>query len=539
VGLLTAIGAAVLLAVDLGAAALSAALARRRGPRAGDALRSALLVALPVLGWVVALLWSGAGERDLGLDLALTAFAALATLVVGWLSGLVSLAGVIGRTGAVPDRGRRFVRPLALVLVPLALAGLVAREVTAARPVEAPAFETAAAPPFVLVGVDGLDADLVAELGSRGGLGSLLDGLERGSTWPYHRARPAAEPPERWTTVTTGLPAERHGVRGAAAESLPGVSTPLGQGRALPAPAAALEALLPTRTVPASAVGRRARTLWEISALGRSTAAVGWWSSWPAGPGTEGGPRSFVVTDRTLPKLLAGAAWDRDTEPESLYGRMAADLSEDREALRDAFAAAFAGVDDERLRALAWESWLIDGHAWRTFRRLWGEGRAAAGFVYLPGLDVLRHRLGPAGGTDAAAVFRIQGALEAYAALLDSILAEAVAIAPGARVVIVADPGRSAPRSEGFVGALGPGIPAACVGEPLGELAIAPTALQLLGFPAAAEMPGRPAEGCLASAPTRPGPVASYGERRPAAAGASSDWDAEMVERLRSLGYIR
>jgi arylsulfatase A-like enzyme len=61
---------------------------------------------------------------------------------------------------------------------------------------------------------------------------------------------------------------------------------------------------------------------------------------------------------------------------------------------------------------------------------------------------------------------------------------------------------------------------------------VAPTVLDLLGFPLSAEMPGR----SLASGPPQQR-IVSYGER--AASGPAPALNREYYETLRSLGYVR
>ena len=73
------------------------------------------------------------------------------------------------------------------------------------------------------------------------------------------------------------------------------------------------------------------------------------------------------------------------------------------------------------------------------------------------------------------------------------------------------------------------------------ERDVAPTVLHLCGLPVSRELVGRVLEAALrpefrAAHPVRQ--VASYG-RPPAARPADSAFDREMLEELRSLGYVR
>jgi hypothetical protein len=483
-----------LFLLDLAAASIAVALARRRGARPGDARRAALLVGLPTLAYLV-LLWSyrlpGAG---LGGDLVFLGLAVLTTLLVARLAGLVSLAGIVGRTGEVPARSRRAASTWVLALVVAAACLVAARALTGSIGEEAPpaSFEISSAPErLVVIGIDGLDADLLEALEPRGAVGRILAGMARSAVFPLTRA-PSAEPPEVWTTLMTGVEPGRHGVISAGVETLPGVRTPL-RGEAGPlALVGALRFLLPTRTVPTTAAGRRHRTLWEIVSLRRPVVAVGWWASWPAVGGEQSG---YVVTDRVLPKLTEGASGDRDTAPPALFRRLAADFPEDREALSAEFR--------------------------------------------LPGLDILRRRLAErTRPDDLAGLIELQEALESYVGWLDGVVGSALEPA-GQETIVAADPGRSArPASEGFLLVRADGAEVGCVGPTLGPLDLAPVALGLAGFPESDEMPGELPPACLEALGPRPSPVATYGRRRVVTERPTSEYDDEMLEHLRSLGYL-
>jgi hypothetical protein len=522
-----------LFALDLVAAGFAAAWARRRGARSSDALRAGLIVAVPVLGYLVVLWARGRPDGRFGEDALFLAASVTTVALVAWLAGLVSLAGIVGRTGEVPDRNRRSALLLLAVLLPVAGAFFVI-------PKTAPPGGSRAIPPsafvpsprtkrLVVVGVDGLDGALVEAATNRGATEHLLALLARGALYPKHRE--PAEPPEVWTTIATGMGAEAHGVRSAGGTRLPGVAAPIAARSGPAAFSAALRFLLPTRTVPASGAGRRVRALWEIAGFAQPSAVVGWWATWPAS-GTEGDPKTgYVVSDRVLAKLLSEGTEDRDTAPASLYARLARDFPAERTAWRANFDARFLELPKDA-RALAWESFLIDTFAWRTTLRLLDDPEVSTSFTYLPGLDILRTRVR---GNPAA-----QDAIDRYLRWLDaSILAELSARSDD-RILLIADPGRSAePDEEGFVAALGGGAVPACVGPPVGDQDIAPIALRLAGLPVSREMQGRAPERCFeGAAPSAPA-LATWGRRGRPAETAASDYDPEMVERLKSLGYLR
>ena len=85
----------------------------------------------------------------------------------------------------------------------------------------------------------------------------------------------------------------------------------------------------------------------------------------------------------------------------------------------------------------------------------------------------------------------------------------------------MADPGLQASGDvEGFVVVAGPDVRRGCVSPRISALDAAPLALDLMGFPASAEMPGRLPAACLVERADRPPRVTTYGLR--AASQASS-----------------
>jgi hypothetical protein len=529
----TIIAGAALFVLDLLAAGLAAAWAARRGARATDALRAGLIVAVPVLAYLVAIWARGPLRAGFAADALFLAGATATAALVAWLAGVVSLAGIVGRTGIVPDRKRRAAGIAIAVLTPIAAAvfmALAAFGSNDSRPIPPSVFPSEPrSQRLLVVGVDGLDGSLVESLADRGATEHLLALLAGGATFAKHR--PPGEPPEVWTTLLTGMSVDAHGVRSAAASRLPGVAAPIAARSGPIALDAALRFLLPSRTVPTSGAGRRVRTLWEIAGLTRPALAVGWWASWPA-RGTEGDPvPGYVVSDRVLAKLLSGSQEDRDTSPPSLYARLERDFRADRTAWRASFDARFAELPKD-VRSLAWESYLIDTFAWTTTLRLLEDPTVATSFTYLPGLDILRTRLLARGDTGAA--------VEAYVRWLDESVFAGLAVRRGERIVLLADPGRGAgPGDEGFVAALGGGAVPRCIGPTIGDLDAAPIVLRLAGLPASVEMLGRVPDRCFEPAGAERPRIGTWGRRGRPVETQASDYDPDMLQRLKSLGYLR
>ncbi len=531
-----------LFVLDLATALGVTLLAGKRGVRssAADPSRSAAVTGIVALGYLLALWWARAGERPIVEDVLFVLVAIPVVVAIGYLAGLVSLAGTVRRTGEVPARrpGRRGIVVVgALIAGTLALTargvlfgGPAPHGLVTVRPSGAPGR-------MVVIGIDGLDGGLVSALAERGALGRLLAALERGATFPLRRIR-TAEPAEVWTTIATGLPADVHGVHGAQMDRLPGVGTTL---RGAVPLWRAWRLVLPLREVPASRGVRRAPAVWEIAAPEVGTAVVGWWATWPApaDTGSTDTAARYVITDRVLTKILTDSSGDRDAAPSALYARARAGFVAESTRLRAEFDQGFASAP-ARLVDWAWESFLIDGFACERLLELLADDRVSAAFVYLPGIDILRHRLGTLDEPAATpAMFASMKVLELYAASLDRRLAPLLE-PTGSTTVIVADAGRtSGSGREGFVSVRGPWAEPSCVGPPISELDVAPLLLRELGFPASLEMPGRAPEACFAPRDAL-GTVPSYGRLPPAERrSATSESDPEVLDRLRSLGYLR
>jgi hypothetical protein len=135
--------------------------------------------------------------------------------------------------------------------------------------------------------------------------------------------------------------------------------------------------------------------------------------------------------------------------------------------------------------------------------------------VYLPSLDVILNRVQ---GDPSA---RLADSIRALEALENTV---SLCLGKGYEVMLAGLPGE---RQSGN-GVIASSAPLRITSA----WDIAPTVLDLLGFPASAEMPGRSGSGTTAEPR-----IASYGRRSPQATPA--DLDPEYYDSLRSLGYIQ
>jgi hypothetical protein len=284
---------------------------------------------------------------------------------------------------------------------------------------------------------------------------------------------------------------------------------------------AAADLLRLTRTRPASSVLRGAKAFWNVaSEKGLRVLVVNWWATWPADR-----VNGQVVTDRALLKLEKGGPPDRETHPEDLLQRLrplaTADVLHDRARRIDGFAVAVA-------RMLHASAPVADLEA-----------------VYLPGLDIVTmQQLGDAADDDDVASLPARmDAVRGHHRFVDELLGGLRADLPSNGVLLlVGDPGRLARQSataEGLLVLSGANVAAGAMAAG-GERDIAPTVLHLLGLPVSDELEGRVLEAALSPAFRATHPVrrvASYGAR-PQGRLRESAFDREMLEELRSLGYI-
>jgi hypothetical protein len=163
--------------------------------------------------------------------------------------------------------------------------------------------------------------------------------------------------------------------------------------------------------------------------------------------------------------------------------------------------------------------------------------------IYLPGLDIAQQTLlGDASRMPLAALEESVTALERYYAFLDALVSPSIATASADRqVFVVTQPGRLY-EGRGLFATIG-GTAGRDVSANGTILDVAPTILHALGLPLSRELDGGVVESLfkpefLAAHPVRH--VETYGLRTAAErTRTGKPLDQEMIDRLRSLGYVR
>jgi hypothetical protein len=338
------------------------------------------------------------------------------------------------------------------------------------------------------------------------------------------RAEPERVPAIVWTTIATGRGPEAHGIQSADSRRIAGLRTPVSldaeRSPFASALGAATDLLRLTRPQPPSATLRSVKTFWNVASdKGLRVGVVNWWATWPADA-----VNGWVVTDRAAFKLEKGGTPDREVHPPEAF---------------DSLRPLLDSAEPERARRL-------DRFHLAAARALRGTAPPDLEALYLPGLDIFTmQHLGEAPASDLAGLdAKLAGVREQYR-LVDGLIGEAVAgLGAGDVLLLVGDPGRLAregsPPAEGLLVLSGGPTAPGDLGTVSGR-DIAPTVLHLLGLPKSRELDGQVLEAALSEAFRRDHPVRlvdSYG-RRPPSRAAQSDFDQDVLEQLKSLGYIQ
>lgn len=415
---------------------------------------------------------------------------------------------------------------------------------------------------ILLIGLDGADWQIIDPWLQEGKLPHLARLKARGA-WANLKAMQPILSPLLWTSVATGRRPEDHGV----VDFL--VRDPATGQR-----------------VPISSRFRKVQALWNIfSEMGRKADVVAWWASWPAEP-----VNGVIVSDRVSyslfgyqsdalnlpgathpPDYLAGLkvklVSDADITLDDVRrfaGITAADFQERRAQIEGPDPRkAYADPVNHLTRILA---------ATRNYHTvtldLLARGQPDLMMVYFQGIDEVCHRFAHmmpprmrmAGEEDYR---RFHGTVEAFYRYQDRLLGEILALAdPKSIVMVLSDhgfkngPGRPTddpPYIEGKPGKwhrlygifvmAGPGVKPGQI-DTVSLLDLAPTVLALAGLPPSREMPGRVLAEAFEPEVARSLPeerVATYevgGNRGAPPAADATAADREMIESLRSLGYI-
>ncbi len=539
--LCTLAGAAITIAaawLSRGAVRLSGAsgprLARVAPAAAGVVVTAACLAYLAL--WWSAINTGPAWSAPVVTSLALAAAVSI-SLVIGHAVAVTVGALLTRESPEIPPTPAAGPRRVAFAFRVGAFAAAAALLVATVRPADpsdlAPSFAVIpTGQRVVVVAIDGVDVSYLERSNVEF---TRLNPLRASATVA---APVEADPARDWTTIATGVPPEAHGISQLELRRVAGLEGSLARSHLASTIAATTDLLRLTKPAIASGLERTEKTFWEVAAeKGLVTTVVNWWATWPAtGPGT-------ILSDRAVLRLEHGGALNAEIAPASLYEQLRARwprLSHQADALAlEAFLDAELMVEDE-LRTLLLRSAKLDA----TVALLASDavlGRSDLLALYLPGLDILHHALSQNPAARATAYRARTMGVVLYYLFLDRLLGRLTG-GDDVLLVLVTQPGRRASTPQGLIATIGPhAARAASVTASLVDLA--PTVLYALGIPASRAIAGKPLtslfdERFVDRVPVRT--VETYG-RRVAAPPAQSGQplDKEMLERLRSLGYVR
>ncbi|HEX5474562.1 MAG TPA: alkaline phosphatase family protein [Vicinamibacterales bacterium] len=506
------------------------------------ALVSAASLAYLTLWWRTANTgWHAAGPTALALVLAVAISLLLGHAVRIATSGVLAAGasqGAIARGREPSWRGTMAAAALAFVAAAVLLVWTAPADAAAD-----------AAPPLTVVStglrvrvvaIDGVDEHVLQQLTGAGQLPAFT-ALLRGAR-AHLAAADTRDPARAWTTIATGEPPAVHGVTALETRRVAGVQGRIagGAGTAGDLVRAATDLLRLTRPAIVRRDERRVKTLWEVAAgAGLRAAVVNWWASWPA-PATGG----VVLTDRAILRLERGGPLDAEIAPAALYDPLRRRWPALRAEAVARAARAFDAIADGPTAAVLKRSAELDATLAAVNAALPGPP-ADLDALYLPGLDIAQHALlggsGEAALAPSALAARLD-ALRAYYAFLDGLLAPAFTPHEGELVVVVMEPGRVDTPGRGLLAIAGPAVVVATSVQAQ-AVDVAPTVVYALGVPVSRELTGHVLTSLFDPAFTQRYPerfVARYG--RPSAHSEprrGHPLDQEMLDRLKSLGYVR
>jgi hypothetical protein len=430
----------------------------------------------------------------------------------------------------------------------------------------------------IVFGIDGADWQVIDPLIAAGRMPSLARVVREGASGPLLSMEPSASP-ALWTTVATGVTPEKHGIhnfvvgvsgREGAVPGEPGEGAHAG---VPPAPRAAARGETAVRPVTSSM--RRAPAFWNIlSRFDRRVGVVGWLVTWPAEPingyvissylpyiynWSTGRPLKGTIVEgiphQTFPEGLVDEVEPLKVRPQDLDAALVGRFFDPGKVgdLRPA--------DQECVTGFRW-SLACDETYRRIGRHLFSRYPVDLFAVYFGGVDVASHRFWKfanpealAYGVRAADAAALGGVIDAYYQYIDGVLGEYLAdLGPADTLVVLSDHGfrpvwdaaRPATsghhRLEGIIALWGRGIAPAGRIEGARLVDVLPTLLVLLDVPLAATLEGRPMTGALEQGFARAHPirrVPDYGLATAPERPDASELDDNVLERLRSLGYIR
>lgn len=404
----------------------------------------------------------------------------------------------------------------------------------------------------LLIGMDGMDPRVIDLLMSEGRLPAFARMRQEGAHGILKSRRPLLSP-VIWTTIATGRTPDEHRI---------GHFTAVNQ--------------VTGEKLPVTSQMRKTKALWNIaSAADRTVSVIGWWATWP--PEAVNGT---VVSDHLCYHFLFEDGFQENpseaaarTYPPGLARKVRPLVQRPGDLTLEEVAPFVNVTSEEFARPFDFQDDL--GHfKWalataRSYKRigleLWEADAPDLMMVYIEGTDSTSHLFGHLfraeglAGELAQQQSRYGRTVEQMYIEADRILGDFMAAMDEDTTLIVVsdhgfqlgllqdDPSRTRDMRrvserfhtpEGIIYMYGNRVRSYTRLQDASILDVAPTVLALLGLPPASDMPGSVLTGALdLPAPVR---VATYetGDEEGTSMAGDPEVDAEIMEKLRSLGYI-
>lgn len=398
-----------------------------------------------------------------------------------------------------------------------------------------------------VIAIDGVDPHLIDELAARNRVPALSRALSGTRAQLVGDQTSASRDPARvWTTIATGQPPAVHGITELETRRVAGVQGTITGGDQSPLSQSlrgATDLLRLTRPSIASGQERKVKTVWEVAAdAGLRTVVVNWWATWPASSHHDG---AVILTDRAVLRLDHGGDLDGEIAPASVYEHLRTrwPIIRQRAVSRAHDTAAPLAWSSAEIREVLMRSANLDAMQLELLRDV-SVPAPDLSAVYLPGLDIAQNAL--LGRREAALApseitARVE-ALQDYYVFLDRLLSEMMTALDSEVVFILTQPGRVTASAAGLLGVTD-GVASRNSLVQAHNIDAAPTILHALGIPISRELPGAPLTALFTPEFMRRYPireVATYGPPtiQPGAR-SGRPLDQEMIDRLRSLGYVK
>ncbi len=412
---------------------------------------------------------------------------------------------------------------------------------------------------LLILGLDGLDPQTIDLLMSEGQLPNFAKLRQEGAYGRLTSQKPLLSP-IIWTTIATGKGANQHGIGHFTA-----TDTATGE------------------EIPTSSLQRKVKALWNIaSEANKKVATIGWWATWP--PEEING---HVVSDHVAYHFLfdnglfgevegqSSTTDDNKTHPPELFKAIQSKLRKPGDLTATELAPFVSLTDEELAQPFDFDDdighfrWaLATAKSYRDIGLdLWRTEKPDLEMLYIEGTDSSSHLFGHLfraeglGGELAEQQKKFGSTTEQMYLFADELLGDVIAALDDETTLMVLsdhgfelgklhdDPSKTRDlrrvserfhRMEGILYLYGNRVKTNARIDGASILDIAPTALALLGLPAAQDMPGRILTEAF-SQPLGSHRVVSYEggtSNNPSRPGADTNISQAQLDHLRSLGYL-